>query len=31
MFVKDIPTFDEAEMQAVMRDNVLDLLTPRPA
>jgi len=25
-FVKDIPTFDEAETRAVMRDNVLDLL-----
>jgi predicted TIM-barrel fold metal-dependent hydrolase len=30
-FVKDIPTFDEAETQAIMRDNVLDLMTPRPA
>ena len=26
MFVKDIPTFDEAETKAVMRDNVLELL-----
>jgi predicted TIM-barrel fold metal-dependent hydrolase len=25
-FVKDIPTFDEAETKAIMRDNVLDLL-----
>ena len=26
LFVKDIPTFDEAETKAIMRDNVLDLL-----
>ena len=26
IFVKDIPTFDEAETKAIMRDNVLDLL-----
>ena len=26
LFVKDIPTFDEAETRAVMRDNVLELL-----
>jgi predicted TIM-barrel fold metal-dependent hydrolase len=26
MFVKDIPSFDEAETKAVMRDNVLELL-----
>jgi predicted TIM-barrel fold metal-dependent hydrolase len=26
MFVKDIPTFDEAETKAIMRDNVLELL-----
>ncbi len=26
MFVKDIPTFDEAEIRAIMRDNVLELL-----
>ena len=30
-FVKDIPTFDEAETRAIMRDNVLELLEPRPA
>jgi predicted TIM-barrel fold metal-dependent hydrolase len=30
-FVKDIPTFDDDEVRAVMRDNVLELLTPRPA
>ena len=30
-FVKDIPTFTDEEIRAVMRDNVLDLLTPRPA
>jgi predicted TIM-barrel fold metal-dependent hydrolase len=30
MFVKDIPTFDDAEVRAIMRDNVLDLMTPRP-
>jgi predicted TIM-barrel fold metal-dependent hydrolase len=30
LYVKDIPTFDEAETRAVMRDNVLDLITPRP-
>jgi predicted TIM-barrel fold metal-dependent hydrolase len=26
LFVKDIPTFDEAETKAIMRDNVLDLI-----
>jgi predicted TIM-barrel fold metal-dependent hydrolase len=26
LFVKDIPTFDEAETKAIMRDNVLELL-----
>ena len=26
LFVKDIPTFDEAETKAIMRDNVLQLL-----
>jgi predicted TIM-barrel fold metal-dependent hydrolase len=31
MFVKDIPTFDDAEVKAIMRDNVLELMTPRPA
>ena len=31
MFVKDIPTFTDAETKAVMRDNVLELLAPRPA
>ncbi len=30
-FVKDIPTFTDDEVRAVMRDNVLDLLTPRPS
>jgi predicted TIM-barrel fold metal-dependent hydrolase len=30
MFVKDIPTFDDAEVKAIMRDNVLELMTPRP-
>jgi predicted TIM-barrel fold metal-dependent hydrolase len=30
-FVKDIPTFTEAETKAIMRDNVLELMTPRPA
>lgn len=25
-FVKDIPTFDEAEVRAIMRDNILELL-----
>ncbi len=30
MYVKDIPTFDEDETRAVMRDNVLELITPRP-
>ncbi len=30
-FVKDIPTFTEDETRAIMRDNVLDLLTPHPA
>ena len=30
-FVKDIPTFDDEEVRAVMRDNVLELVTPRPA
>jgi predicted TIM-barrel fold metal-dependent hydrolase len=29
-FVKDIPTFTDDEVRAVMRDNVLDLLTPTP-
>jgi len=28
---EDIPTFNEEETQAIMRDNVLDLMTPRPA
>ncbi len=27
--MKDIPTFDEAETKAIMRDNVLDLLGVR--
>jgi predicted TIM-barrel fold metal-dependent hydrolase len=31
MFVKDIPTFTDDEVRAVMRDNVLELLTPQPA
>jgi predicted TIM-barrel fold metal-dependent hydrolase len=31
MFVKDIPTFDDAEVKAIMRDNVLELMTPHPA
>ncbi len=30
-YVKDIPSFDDDETRAVMRDNVLDLLAPRPA
>jgi predicted TIM-barrel fold metal-dependent hydrolase len=30
-FVKDIPTFSADEVRAVMRDNALELLTPRPA
>jgi predicted TIM-barrel fold metal-dependent hydrolase len=30
-YVKDIPTFDADEVRAVMRDNVLELLTPQPA
>jgi predicted TIM-barrel fold metal-dependent hydrolase len=30
-FVKDIPTFDESETRRIMRDNVLELLTPQPA
>ena len=30
-FVKDIPTFTDAETKAIMRDNVLELMTPRPA
>jgi predicted TIM-barrel fold metal-dependent hydrolase len=30
-FVKDIPAFTPAEVRMVMRDNVLELLTPRPA
>jgi len=30
-FVKDIPTFTDDEVRTVMRDNVLELLTPRPA
>jgi predicted TIM-barrel fold metal-dependent hydrolase len=29
-FVKDIPTFDDAEVRAIMRDNVLELMTVRP-
>ncbi|MGI8754325.1 MAG: amidohydrolase family protein [Acidimicrobiales bacterium] len=29
-YVKDIPTFDAADTKAVMRDNVLELITPRP-
>ena len=31
MFVKDIPTFTEDETRAIMRDNVLELMTPQPA
>ena len=31
MFVKDIPTFDEVEVRKIMRDNVLELITPQPA
>jgi predicted TIM-barrel fold metal-dependent hydrolase len=30
-FVKDIPTFTDDETRAIMRDNVLELLTPQPA
>jgi predicted TIM-barrel fold metal-dependent hydrolase len=30
-FVKDIPTFAPDEIRSVMRDNVLELITPRPA
>jgi len=30
-FVKDIPSFSEDETRAIMRDNVLELMTPRPA
>jgi predicted TIM-barrel fold metal-dependent hydrolase len=30
-YVEDIPTFAPDEVRAVMRDNVLDLLAPRPA
>ena len=30
-FVKDIPTFTDDEVQAIMRDNVLDLITVKPA
>ncbi|MCU1355768.1 MAG: Amidohydrolase [Acidimicrobiales bacterium] len=30
MFVKDIPTYDATETRKVMRDNVLELITPRP-
>ena len=30
-FVKDIPTYTDDEIRAVMRDNVLELLTPKPA
>lgn len=30
-FVKDIPTFRDEEVRTVMRDNVLELMTPRPA
>lgn len=29
-FVKDIPTFTDDEVRTVMRDNVLELITPRP-
>jgi len=28
-FTKDIPTFDDVETRAIMRDNVLELITPR--
>jgi predicted TIM-barrel fold metal-dependent hydrolase len=30
-FVKDIPTFGDDEVRRVMRDNVHELITPRPA
>jgi predicted TIM-barrel fold metal-dependent hydrolase len=30
-YVKDIPTFTPDEVRAVMRDNALELITPRPA
>lgn len=30
-YVKDIPTFTDGEVRTVMRDNVLELITPRPA
>ena len=30
MFVKDIPTFDPEQTRKIMRDNVLELITPRP-
>lgn len=30
-FVKDIPSFSDDEIRTVMRDNVLDLITPKPA
>ncbi len=30
-FVKDIPTFTDAEVRTVMRANVLELITPQPA
>jgi predicted TIM-barrel fold metal-dependent hydrolase len=30
-YVKDIPTFSDDEVRSVMRDNVLELMTPRPA
>jgi predicted TIM-barrel fold metal-dependent hydrolase len=30
MYVKDIPTYDEDETRKVMRENVLELITPRP-
>jgi predicted TIM-barrel fold metal-dependent hydrolase len=30
-FVKDIPTFSDDDVRRVMRDNVLELITPRPA
>jgi predicted TIM-barrel fold metal-dependent hydrolase len=30
-YVKDIPTFSDDEVRRVMRDNVLELITPRPA
>lgn len=30
MYLKDIPTFSEDETRKVMRDNALELITPRP-